>query len=337
MNPVCSGIIYFRAMREDVLQFIWGKNKVPLQGLYTTNNHPISIVTPGILNKMAGPDFSNARMYINGQEWFGSVEVHSKSSNWHRHKHGTDPNYTNVILHVVWDDDTPIANHNGAMIPTLQLKDHIPVSDLEKYNRFLRKENVRFITCERDLHAIPQVIKRKWLCTLFIERPKEKSTFINELLQITRNDWEQVFFMVLLKSTGLNHNGKAFLSLAKEIDFSIIRKIGKNSFQLESLLFGLSGLLGGKSPKDGYQRQLQKEYRFLRTKFKLNEDAVQKPEFFRLRPHNFPTIRLSQVAALYGRNINLFNELISQKTLKGLYGVLQTSSSEYWDTHFNFG
>jgi hypothetical protein len=324
-------------MREAVLQFIWGKNKIPQRGLCTTHNHPISIVTPGVLNRMSGPDFSNAHVYINEQEWFGNVEVHVKSSNWHTHKHGTDPNYENVILHVVWEDDAPVTNHSGVFIPTLQLKDYIPESDVEEYIRFLSKKKVRFINCERDIHSIPQEIKEKWKSVLFIERLTEKSTFLNELLRITTNNWEQVFFMVLLKSAGLNHNGKAFLSLAKEIDFSIIRKIGKNSFQLESLLFGLSGLLGGDSPKDWYHSQLQNEYRFLKTKFQLNEVAVCKPEFFKLRPHNFPTIRLSQVASLYGRNANLFNELISQNTLQGLYAVLQTKAGDYWDTHFNFG
>jgi len=324
-------------MREDVLQFVWGKNKIPHKGLCTTSNHPISIITPGILNRMAGPDFSNAHLFINEQEWFGTVEVHVNSSDWYRHKHGTNQNYKNVILHVVWEDDTPVTNHSGGYIPTLQLKDHIPKSDLKEYNSFLLKENVRFINCEKDLPSIPNEIKREWLAALQDERLQEKSSYVDELLQITTNDWEQVFFMILLKSVGLNHNGKAFLSLAKEIDFSIIRKIGKNSFQLESLLFGLSGLLEGDYTTESYYIQLQKEYRYLKTKFQLNEDAIYKPEFFKLRPHNFPTIRLSQVASLYGRNANLFNELISQNTLQELYDVLQTKASDYWDTHFNFG
>jgi len=337
MNPVCSGIIYFRAMREDVLQFIWYKNKIPKKEIYTTNNYPISIVTPGVLNRMSGPDFFNAHLFIDEQEWHGSVEVHVKSSDWYRHKHGTDSKYKNVILHVVWEDDAPVTNQNGACIPTLQLKDHITESDVAEYDLFLTKQNFRFINCERDLPRIPQKIKSKWVAILLDERLKEKSTFIDDLLQTTTNDWEHVFCMILLKSVGLNHNGSAFMSLAKEIDFSIIRKIGRNSFQLESLFFGLSGLLEGEYPAESYYLQLQKEYRFLNTKFQLNEDAVGSPEFFKLRPYNFPTIRLSQVASLYGRNANLFNELISKNTLQELYDVLDTKASDYWDTHFNFG
>lgn len=337
MNPVCSGINYFTAMREDVLQFIWDKSKIQQKGLITTNNHPITIVVPGMLNRMAGPDFYNAHLIIDGQEWFGTIEVHIKSSDWYKHKHGLDPNYRNVILHVVWEDDTPVKDHCGARIPTLELKGHIPEWELEEYSRFLTTENSRFINCEKDLHSIPEGIKGKWLAFLQHQRLKEKATFINELLQSTKNDWEHVFFILLLKSVGLNNNGKAFMSLAKEIDFSIIRKIGCNSFQLESLFFGLSGLLEEERPSESYYRKLKKEYSYLKAKFQLNELAVSKPEFFKLRPYNFPTIRLSQVASLYGRNANLFHDLITNNKLEGLYDMLQIKASDYWDRHFNFG
>jgi len=324
-------------MREDVLQFIWGKSKILQKGLTTTNNDSITIVTPGILNRLAGPDFYNAHLIIDGQEWFGTVEVHTKSSDWYRHKHGIDPNYKNVILHVVWEDDTPVKDHCGTSIPTLQLKGHIAQLELQEYNRFLASENRRFINCEKDLHLIPQEIQGKWLAVMQQERLKEKSAFINELLQSSKNNWEHVFFVLLLRSVGLNHNGKAFMSLAKEIDFSIIRKIGRNSFQLESLFLGLSGLLQEKRPSESYYVKLKKEYCYLKTKFQLNELAVRKPEFFKLRPYNFPTIRLSQVASLYGKNANLFHDLITQNTLQGLYNTLQIKASDYWDTHFNFG
>ncbi|NNE02720.1 MAG: DUF2851 family protein [Eudoraea sp.] len=337
MNPVCSGISYFTAMREDVLQFIWGKNKGLQKGLTTTNNSPITIVTPGVLNRMAGPDFYNAHIIIDGQEWFGTVEVHVRSSDWYRHKHGIDPNYKNVILHVVWEDDAPVKDHLGTNIPTLQLKGYIPQSELKKYKRFHTTENSRFINCEKDLYIVPKEIKGKWLAVMQHQRLHEKSIFINELLQSKKNDWEYVFFVLLLKSVGLNHNGNAFMSLAKAIDFSIIRKIGRNSFQIESLFFGLSGLLGEERPAEPYYLKLKKEYRYLKTKFQLNELAVIKPEFFKLRPFNFPTIRLSQVASLYGRNANLFQDLIAQNKLEGLYNILQVKASDYWDTHFNFG
>lgn len=324
-------------MKEDLLHFIWKYKKLQLQELLTSQGEQVRIVEVGTHNHLAGPDFFNSKVEIGGQLWAGNVEVHLNSSDWYAHHHEQDPNYNNVILHVVWEDDAQVFRSDNSEIPTLPLKNFISVEVLDAYRRLFDKSRKSFINCENDIGDIADFTIQNWLERLYFERLERKSEEVTSLLEASTNDWEQVLFSMLLKNFGLNINGEAFLSLARTLDFSVVRKLQNNVLQLESVFFGLSHLLEEETVLDAYHIQLKKEFNFQRHKFNLKSESVQKPEFFKLRPPNFPTIRLSQLANLYGTHHGLFHKIMQTSSLKDFYQLFDISASSYWEDHFTFG
>lgn len=324
-------------MREDLLHFIWKYRKLPLEGLVTSNDQEIEILEVGMHNHLAGPDFFNAKIHIGGQLWAGNVEIHVKSSDWYVHGHERDSNYNTVILHVVWEDDATVFRSDESEIPTLELKHYIPSYLLNNYQNLFDKRHKRFINCEKDIGQIDPFVFQNWLDRLYFERLEDKSVLVQSLLKDSKNNWEQVLFTLLLKNFGSKINGESFSSLGRALDFSSIRKIQNDPFKLESVFFGLAGLLGSDSITDIHYTNLNKEYGYLKTKYQLNEEGVQRPEFFKLRPANFPTIRLSQLANLYGSHPNLFSEVMGASNIADIYSIFTITASAYWDTHFTFG
>lgn len=324
-------------MKEDLLHFIWKYKKLQLVDLVGTNNETISIVETGTHNHLAGPDFFSAKVDIDGQLWAGNVEIHLKSSDWYAHNHEQDSNYNNVILHVVWEDDAAVFRSDNSEIPTLELRDYIPKSLLDAYQKLFDKNDARFINCEKSIAHVDTFLFENWLERLYFERLERKSKFVLELLENSKNDWEQVLFALLLKNFGLKINGASFLSLAQALDFAMVRKLQSDTLPLESVFFGMSHLLDSEEILDDYYIQLKKEYAHLKSKFGLEEKSVQKPEFFKLRPPNFPTIRLSQLANLYAGRQNLFSRVIHASQLEELYAIFDVSASDYWNDHFTFG
>ena len=324
-------------MREDLLHFVWKYKKLPLQELVTNQKESLVIVDTGLHNHLSGPDFFNAKIRIGGQLWAGNVEVHINASDWYAHHHEEDTNYDNIILHVVWYDDMEIYRKDRTIIPTLELRKYVSEDLLVNYRRLFDKRSTKFINCENDISNIDGFTLGNWLERLYIERLEQKSTLVQSLLEDSKNDWEKVTFNLLLKNFGLNINGQSFLSIAQALDFSIVRKLRGNTHQLESVLFGLGGLLDHQDTMDGYLIALREEYTYLRTKFGLVQESVQSPEYFKLRPSNFPTLRLSQIANLYERHENLFQKLMTANDLEELYTIFEVSASRYWDDHFTFG
>lgn len=322
-------------MKEDLLHFIWKYKKYPINQLISTSGEVIHVVSTGMHNHLSGPDFFNSQIELNGQLWAGNVEIHIKSSDWYAHHHQDDVNYDNVILHVVWEDDICVYRKDGSEIPTLSLKEYIPLMVLNTYQNLFDSKNYKFINCENEFNEVDEFIKNNWLDRLFVERLEQKSIFIKELLDYTNNDWEQVLFLMLLKTFGSKINREAFIEIGKSIDFSIIRKLNNKPLQMESLFLGQANLLGSTLEDDTYYNELKKEYQFLKHKFNLSS-VFKSPEFFRLRPSNFPTIRLAQLSAIYANNNNLFHALI-ENDAPNFSDILKLGTSKYWDTHFNFG
>lgn len=324
-------------MREDLLHFLWKYHKLTTSDLYTTHSESISILDTGTHNQLSGPDFFNAKIDINGQLWAGNVEIHVRASDWYAHKHEEDPKYENVILHVVWEEDTVVFRKNGTVIPTLELKKVVSPKLVQVYQELLDKQKHSFINCETDIFKVDSFIFENWLERLYVERLEHKSGIIFKLLESSKNDWEQVLFTLLLKSFGSKINGDAFSTLADHLKFSVVRKLGDNSDQLESLLFGMSHLLEDDTSVDMYHLRLKRDFEFLKRKFHLDNEGVLRPHFFKLRPSNFPTVRLSQFANLYGKQDRLFERVIKATDLSILYSVFESSASAYWNDHYVFG
>lgn len=323
-------------MQEDFLHYIWKFKKFDFGNAKTAEGWPVTIVHGGVANFNSGPDFFNATLKIGDQTWAGNVEIHIKSSDWYAHGHEQDLNYDNVILHVVWQDDIQIFRKDNSHIPTLELKDLVAGDTIQSYRNLLMAPNRRWINCENEFHTFDTFELDNWLERLFLEKLQDKSKMIKELLKASGNNWEVVLFQLLSKNFGLKVNGSAFLSMAQSIDFKVIQKT-KNSLQtMEALFLGQSGLLENKM-EDVYFNELKKEYIFLKRKYSLNNSFVERPKFFRLRPDNFPNIRLSQLAFLYSKSPQLFTKIIKADKRADLFKVLKVETSKYWRSHYNFG
>ncbi|MDA9069482.1 DUF2851 family protein [Algibacter sp.] len=321
-------------MQEDFLHYIWKHKKFRFNNLETTTGESIVVTSVGQHNFNSGPDFFNAKIKVGDQLWAGNVEIHIKSSDWFLHSHEQDQAYDNVILHVVWEDDTEVFRKDNTPIPTLQLKDVVDVTMLNNYEKLFAKQN-KWINCENDFPSTDDFVLSNWLERLYLERLERKSETINTLLVASKNDWESVFFKMLTKNFGLKVNGESFFSLAQSIDFSIIRKTQSNPQVLEAFLFGQAGLLE-QDIENAYYLSLKNEYKFLKQKFGLQNNQVLPLQFFRLRPPNFPTIRLSQLANLYNKHQNLFSKVIELNEVEDFYELFKVSTSEFWKTHYTF-
>ncbi|MFI0429993.1 DUF2851 family protein [Mariniflexile sp. HMF6888] len=321
-------------MQEDFIHYIWKHKKMDLNKLKTTQGEAVLVTSVGQHNFNSGPDFFNAQLKIGNQLWAGNVEIHIRASDWFLHNHEQDKAYDNVILHVVWEHDTDVFRSDNTAIPTLQLQDFTSKDVLNNYEKLFSK-NGKWINCENDFASVDDFVLSNWLERLYFERLERKSGTIQNLLKETKNDWEAVFFIMLAKNFGLKVNGESFYSIAKSIDFSIVRKSQANQQALEALLFGQAGLLE-QDFENAYYLELVEAYQFLKHKFRLENNAVLPLQFFRLRPPNFPTIRLSQLASLYHEHKTLFSNVIEAENLEDFYKLFKVSAASFWNSHYTF-
>ena len=306
-----------------------------MKGLSSTQGEDIQVNNVGRHNTDSGPDFVCAEVVIGGQVWAGTVELHLRSSLWYAHGHEADPVYDNVILHVVWEHDMEVYRKDGTTIPTLVLKKRVELESLAKYYGLL-SGNKKWIYCENEFATVDDLIFRNWLDRLYFERLQDRSQQIFAQLEASKNDWEAVLFALLCKNFGLKVNGPSFYSIATSVDYTVVKKCRQQIADFEALLFGQARLLEAEQ-QDTYYRTMRKKYAFLKLKFELSSEGVVVPSFFRLRPANFPTVRLSQLSALWCTKPHLFSELMLAKTYLEYHDLLQVSASGYWDDHFSFG
>lgn len=321
-------------MKEDFLHYVWKFQKFSTVDLVTVTGESVQVLKAGTHNHNSGPDFLCAQVIIDGQQWAGTVEIHLKSSHWYAHFHEKDANYDTVILHVVWEHDMDIRRGDESVIPTLEIRELVLQGTVERY-RELFAVNLYEINCEPHFGSMDSLLLKNWLDRLFMERLEQKSEWIFDQLKACKNDWDAVLFQLLSKNFGLKVNGASFLSIAQSVAPGIIKKCRQDLSLLEALLFGQAGLLGA-SNMDAYYRDLQKGYAYLILKHNLVNDTVERPKFFRLRPPNFPTIRLSQLAVLWQKRSHLFSDIINAESLDELQGLFKVAASSYWDTHYNF-
>jgi hypothetical protein len=320
-------------MKEDFLHYIWLYKKLDFTNLKTTNGEILTILNFGQYIQQSGPDFFNAQIAIDHQKWAGNIEIHIKSSDWYVHHHEKDDNYNNVILHVVWEHDTPIFRKDNSEIAVLELKKYVPKEELQKYKELTTQKS--WIFCENQIKDIPDFVISNWQERLFFERLERKSNPIQQLLQETENDWEAVLFCMLAKNFGLNTNGEMFFKVAKSITFSLIRKEALEVMYLEALLFGQADMIP-LQVEDNYPKELKSWYDYIVLKYKLKKPAIAPIQFFKHRPDNFPTIRLAQLAMVFHLHKNLFSKIIEAKAIDEIYQIFNVSVSDYWKSHYNF-
>ena len=320
-------------MREELLTYLWKTQKFQRGNLKTTSGDNVVIVWPGQENTYAGPDFFNAHIQINNTLWVGNVELHLRSSDWFSHRHQNDKNYDNVILHVVWQDDIPLYDASQHPMPTLLLSSYTSQKFIDKYTSWLELSN-KWILCADDLPRLPDVLRKQFFERLYVERLMEKTALFQSWLALTKNNWEAVFFVALAKGFGLKINGMVFAQMALSIPWKAILQNSDKQLALEALFMGQMGLFNQDFDHDFFRSQ-KKTYAYFKHKYQLIT-LKEKVHFFRLRPNNFPTIRLAQLACLMQQKPRLLTLIQEAKTLKDLYRVLEAKTSPFWETHYHF-
>ncbi len=320
-------------MKEDFLHYLWKFKKFDSLNLKTCNGEEITIINVGQYLELAGPDFFNAQLIIGNQKWAGNVEIHLKSSDWYVHHHERDEAYENVILHVVWEHDSEIFRSNNTEIPVLELKNYVDTITIDNYKSLMAPKS--WIYCEKNIKEIDDFTFKNWQERLFFERLERKAKPIFEILKQTNNDWESVLFCLLAKNFGLNTNGEIFLRIAQSLPFSVIRKESFEVENLEALLLGNASLLDPEK-EDNYFKDLKFRYFYLLHKYQLEKKIVEPVQFFKHRPDNFPTIRLSQLANLYYCQQNLFSKICTSNSVKSIYEIFNVEASSYWQNHYQF-
>jgi hypothetical protein len=323
-------------MQERLLHFIWQFQYFNKQGITTLTQDPVNIIHPGYANRNAGPDFLNAKVEIDGILWSGNVEIHIKSSDWETHNHHLDPAYDNVTLHVVWENDKDIYRKDGTAIPTIELKHKTRPSLLKKYNELIN--NPDNTPCSNSFKDVKEISVISMIDRAFMQRIEHRTEWIHRMLDEKKGDWEEISYQALARNMGFKTNADAFFSLARSLPYKILCKHIDQPVQIEAMLFGQAGFLD-ENGYDDYLNVLRKEYEFLSHKYGLGENKLNRFQwkFMRMRPANFPTIRLAQFAALLIQNRNFFGLVRDFIDKKHLETALMAVQGRYWQEHYDFG
>ena len=324
-------------MKEEFLHYLWKYSLYDQDSLVDNEGKKVDVINPGEYNHDSGPDFFNARILIDSTEWAGNVEIHTKSSHFNSHGHNRDHAFDNVILHVVAENDKKVFNSRGEELLTVEIR--FEPGLYEKYTDLVN--NPCIIACQNEIGRFDKFLLRNWLHSLLIERLQAKSDAVMKIFAETGNDWEETFYRMLTRYFGFRVNTEPFEMLATALPLRIIRKHSDNRFQIESLLFGTAGMLEEglfrEALSDRYYRDLIKEYRILSAKYSLQPIHGWLWKFSRLRPVNFPTVRISQLSALLSTAGGLFSGALEAADIKQLKTLFGASSSPYWDNHYVFG
>jgi hypothetical protein len=323
-------------MQESLLHYIWQFQYFNKKDLKTTSGETVTVFHPGFRNTHAGPDFSQARVKIGSLEWIGNVEIHIHASGWKDHRHDHDAAYDNVVLHVVWKEDASVKRKDESLLPTIELQGKVDEDLLLRYNNiFLNPET---IPCAASIPAVNPLIKLSMVEKALMSRLEAKSSVIVKMLSDLGNDWEETCYQLLCKNFGFKVNTDPFLGLSKALPYKIIMKHGDKPLQVEALLFGQAGLLDD-GFDDEYYKLLKREYALLSQKFSLHPRKLNKAQwrFLRLRPANFPTVRIAQLASILFSQQNIFSKFIESTTHQELVNLLSVRQSQYWLNHYVFG
>ena len=324
---------------EQLLHYCWKHKMWPINTLTTTDGRIVEVIDPGLHNRNAGPDFFNAKVKIDGTLWVGNIEIHDKASNWYLHGHDRDANYDNVVLHVVGQADRDVQTSKGNFLPQMCLT--VPPSVQDNYDELLKTDS--YPPCYRIIPNLSRLTVHSWMAALQTERLEHA---IQERVRQANGSWEQAYFITLARNYGFGINGEAFEEWARHIPLSAVGKHRDDLFQIEAIFMGQAGLLALETIPERYQKdalnegyfaRLRNEYQYLAHKFSLQPMDYKRWRFLRLRPQNFPHIRISQLANLYYQHKAGLSELMACQDMASLSERLRTQVTPYWETHYTFG
>ncbi|MFP4059996.1 MAG: DUF2851 family protein [Bacteroidales bacterium] len=319
-------------MKEHFLHFLWKYKLFEFNQLQSDDGQTVEIVNTGEHNMNAGPDFLNARVKLNNTTWVGNVEIHVNSNDWNKHQHSLDPNYNNVILHVVENYEGPVSRETGEIIPTLKLRYNSSYYD----NYFKLVKNTTTFPCAEVIHQVEPFHVFHWFESAAIERISKKAGYLLQQLKSNKNNWEETFYQALARGFGANLNSFPFEALARSIPLQLVRKNMNSRDTIEALFYGQAGFLEEKLPDLEYHKKLRAEYKYLRNKYSLMPLPVHLWKFMRLRPMAFPTIRVSQFCDILINHHHLAKKITETDKLQDLSKILTGKTSPFWETHYSF-
>ncbi|MBA2422527.1 MAG: DUF2851 family protein [Chitinophagales bacterium] len=320
-------------MTERFLHYLWKMKLLNNNHLTTTEGSTVRIISSGEHNSDSGPDFHQARIKIDETTWVGNVEIHLRSSDWLSHHHHEDKAYDNVILHVVYVDDDPVLRQDGSKIPCLEIRDRYDAAIYENYQSLM--QSPLWIPCEHQIKKVNEITIHQWLNRLTAERLEAKIQPILHTLKENENNWEQTFYEFVAMSYGSKVNAEPFRLLARALSVKVLARHKNNLFQLEALLFGTAGFLN-EQYSDSYPEELRKEWGFLQMKYGVTPLKKHLWKFLRLRPANFPTVRIAQMAQLIFKSAHLFSRILETTESKTIASFFKAEASEYWSSHYLF-
>lgn len=321
-------------MKEEFISYLWRNCLIFPEGLTTTRGAPVTIIHPGYQNNDSGPDFTAARIRIEGTLWIGNVEIHVKASDWKRHGHHLDEAYRNIILHLVYQCDEEILTAGGIMPPTLEINGYFDPKLYANYQRL--KTAASWIPCQQSITYADGLLLNNWLSRLSVERLERKTEEVKQYLSISKRDWEETLYFLLARNFGFKVNAIPFALLARRTPYSLIRRGMGRLDVIEALLFGQAGMLQGKFTEP-YPAQLKKEYDYQRKTRSLKPLDKSLWKFSKIRPVNFPTVRIAQFSTLLSNNYHLFSKAAEATDLETLENLFTSEASPYWDNHYHFG
>ncbi len=322
-----------KVMKEEFLSFLWKNRLLNHEGLVLANGEGLEIIHPGTENPDAGPDYFSAKIRIGSTIWAGNIEIHLKSSDWIIHKHHLNEQYGNIILHLVHENDCDLDDIRQKNINVLEIKNYYDRSLFERYENLLKSKS--WIPCQNQIGTVDGFVVRNWLGRLMVERLEGKSQEVSDYFDFFKNDWEQTFFYFLSKNLGFRVNSVPFGMLAQRTPYLLLQKNSDDLQKLEAILFGQAGLLS-ENIKDVYARILQKEYTYQKAKYNLEPIQGSLWKFSKLRPVNFPTIRISQIAAILHGARHIFRNVVESQTIQDIHSLFSSKVSDFWENHYTF-
>lgn len=316
---------------EQLLHYLWKHRMLPLGELLTTDGRVVEVLDPGLHNHNQGPDFFNAKVRINGDLWVGNVELHMLSSDWYRHRHDRDAAYDNVVLHVVNKADGDVQTSGGLWLPQLELP--IPRKVLSQYTELV--ETMEYPKCYRIIPKLTRLMVHSWMSALETDRLEQRTLAIWDRLRESDGDWEKAYFMTLARSFGFGVNADAFEIWARSVPMRAVDHHRDDLFQVEALFIGQAGLIPQPSEgEDEYITRLRREYQYLKHKFSLEPMDSRAWRLMRMRPQNFPLVRLAQLAMLYHEQRSGLRQLLACETMDDYRQLFTVGVSDYWQTHY---
>lgn len=320
--------------REDFLHFVWQFRLYNQQELTSTGGERIKVLNCGYPHQDAGPDFANAKLLIVDTTWAGNVEIHLKSSDWLVHKHQNDEAYDNVILHVVYEDDSPVYRHDGSLLPTLILKGRIANVLFSNYEQLLLATH--HFPCEPQIMDVDPFVIESFLSRVLVERLAQKSKEVFVKLAAANGNWDETFYHFMARSFGFKVNAVPMQMLAQSLPQQLFAKHKDQSKAIEALIFGQAGFLNQQFA-DEYPKQLRIEYQFMQKKYGLKPLDISVWKFLRMRPQNFPTLRLAQFAGLILASNHLFSKILAVKEVNDLRELFEyLPVNQFWEKHYHF-